>query len=165
MMATRQIYGIAGSVGAIDFGVVADIMRLSDGNARPAFTTTVRYPLGDALSALYVASDLRFRQRSGLYWDPEHYAAHSLGLETAMRRDRGLSYVARFLTGVARSSEHAAESALEGTEPFYAFHAVGEGELAYRGTSWDAGLSSWYGRGRDGDYQRWGGSLRIRIGL
>jgi tetratricopeptide (TPR) repeat protein len=165
MMATRQIYGIAGSVGVVDFGIVADIMRLSDGNARPAFTTTVRYPLGDALSALYVASDLRFRQHSGLYWDPEHYSAHSLGLETAMRRDRGLSYVARILTGVARSTEHPTEAALERADSFYAFHAVGEGELAYRGANWDAGLSSWYGRGRDGDYQRWGGSLRVRIGL
>ncbi|MDQ4079668.1 MAG: tetratricopeptide repeat protein [Gemmatimonadota bacterium] len=165
MIATRQIYGIAGSVGAIDFGIVADIMRLSDGNARPAFTTTVRYPLGDALSALYVASDLRFQQQSGLYWDPEHYSAHSLGLETAVRRDRGLSYVARILTGVARSTERPAEPALEAVDPFYAFHAVGEGELAYRATGWDAGLSSWYGRGRDGDYQRWGGSLRFRLGL
>ena len=165
VMATRQIYGIAGSVGAVDFGIVADIMRLSDGNARPALTTTVRYPLNDALSALYVASDLRFQQPSGLYWDPEHYAAHSLGLETALRRDRGLSYVARILTGVARSAEHPSEAALERTDPFYAFHAAGEGELAYRATSWDAGLSSWYGRGRDGDYQRWGGSLRVRIGL
>ena len=165
MMSTRQIYGIAGSVGAVDFGIVADIMRLSDGNARPAFTTTVRYPLGDALSALYVASDLRFQHQSGLYWDPEHYSAHSLGLETTSRRDRGLSYMARILTGVARSTERPAEAALERTDPFYAFHAVGEGELAYRAPSWDAGLSSWYGRGRDGDYQRWGGSLRVRIGL
>jgi tetratricopeptide (TPR) repeat protein len=165
MMATRQIYGLAGSVGAVDFGLVADVMRLSDGNARPAFTTTVRYPLGDALSALYVASDLRFRQGSALYWDPEHYSAHSLGLETAARRDRGLSYVARLLTGIARSTERPAVTALEAADPFYAFHAVGEGEIAYRATSWDAGLSSWYGRGRDGDYQRWGGSLRVRVGL
>lgn len=165
VMATRQIYGLAGSVGVVDFGIVADIMRLSDGNARPAFTTTVRYPLADALSALYVASDLRFRERGGFYWDPEHYAAHSLGLEAAMRRDRGLSYVARVLTGLARSTERAADVAIERVEPLYAFHAVGEGELAYRGSNWDAGLSSWYGRGRDGDYQRWGGSLRVRLGL
>jgi hypothetical protein len=82
-----------------------------------------------------------------------------------MRRDRGLSYIARVLTGVARSTERPDDAALERTGPFYAFHAVGEGELAYRGPTWDAGLSSWYGRGRDGDYQRWGGSLRVRIGL
>ncbi|MGQ0714126.1 MAG: tetratricopeptide repeat protein [Gemmatimonadaceae bacterium] len=165
VMSTRQVYALAGSVGMVDFGIVADLMRLSDGNARPAFTTTLRYPLADELSALYVATDLRFRERSGFYWDPEHYAAHSLGLEAQMRRDRGISYVARILTGVARSTERPIDVALDRADPRYAFHAVGEGELAYRGTNWDAGLSSWYGRGRDGDYQRWGGSLRVRLGL
>ena len=159
LMATRQIYGLAGAVGVIDFGIVADLMRLSDGNARPAVTTTVRYPLGDALSALYVASDLRFAESSALYWDPRHYTAHSLGLEASMRRDRGLSYVGRLLTGFARSSPSAVDL---GTS--YAFQGTAEGEMSYRGRGWDAGLSSWYGRGRDGDYQRWGGSFRIRLG-
>jgi hypothetical protein len=158
-MATRQIYGIAGAVGVLDFGIVADLMRLSDGNARPAVTTTVRYPLGDAMSALYVASDLRFAEPSALYWDPRHYTAHSLGLEASMRRDRGLSYVGRVLTGFARSSPSAVDLGKS-----YAFQGTAEGEMSYRGRGWDAGLSSWYGRGRDGDYQRWGGSFRIRLG-
>jgi tetratricopeptide (TPR) repeat protein len=156
IMATRQIYGLAGAIGVVDFGVVADIMQLSDGNARPAFTTTVRYPLGDAMSALYVASDLRFRERSAIYWDPQRYSAHSLGLETSHRRDRGFSHVARLLAGVARSALRETTS--------YALHATGEGEVMYRGSSWEGGLTSWYGRGRDGDYQRWGGSLRVRLG-
>jgi tetratricopeptide (TPR) repeat protein len=155
IMATRQIYGLAGAVGVVDFGVVADIMRLSDGNMRPAFTTTVRYPLSDAMSALYAASDVRFRERSAFYWDPQRYSAHSLGLETSLRRDRGLSYAARTLAGVARSALHARTG--------YALYATGEGELAYRAAGWDAGLTSWYGRGRDGGYQRWGGSLRVRL--
>jgi tetratricopeptide (TPR) repeat protein len=163
IMATRQVYGVAGAIGVVDFGIVADIMRLSDGNSRPAFTTTVRYPLGDAVSALYVASDLRFQQRSGFYWDPQHYSAHSLGIETSARRDRGLSYVARVLTGLARSTQSAVDSDLDGATR-YALHATGEGELTYRASSWDAGLTSWYGRGRDGDYQRWGGSFRVRLG-
>jgi hypothetical protein len=163
IMATRQIYGLAGAIGVIDFGIVADVMRLSDGNSRPAFTTTIRYPLGDALSALYVASDLRFRDRSAFYWDPQHYSAHSLGVETSMRRDRGLSYAARALTGVARSAR-TADAALERATTSYAFHATVEGETTYRASSWDAALTTWYGRGRDGDYQRWGGSLRIRMG-
>jgi tetratricopeptide (TPR) repeat protein len=164
IMATRQIYGLAGGIGAVDFGIVADIMRLSDGNARPAFTTTVRYPLRDALSALYVASDLRFQQRSAFYWDPQHYTAHSLGLETSARQDRGLSYVARLLTGVARSAQRVTEAEVEGATTRYAFHGTVEGEMTYRASRWDAGLTSWYGRGRDGDYQRWGGSFRVRLG-
>jgi tetratricopeptide (TPR) repeat protein len=166
IMATRQVYGLAGAIGVVDFGIVADIMRLSDGNARPALTTSVRYPLGDAMSALYVASDLRFEERSALYWDPRHYSAHSLGLEASARRDRGLSYVGRVLTGFARSSQ-LADRASQVSDEFttqYAFHGTAEGELTYRAASWDAGLTSWYGRGRDGDYQRWGGSFRIRLG-
>jgi thioredoxin-like negative regulator of GroEL len=169
IMATRQIYGLAGAIGVVDFGLVADIMRLSDGNVRPAVTTTVRYPLGDAMSALYVASDLRFRERSAFYWDPERYSAHSLGLEVSARQDRGLSYVGRVLSGVARSArvpsgQGAADAALEGTTTRYALHGTLEGEMTYRASGWDAGLTSWYGRGRDGDYQRWGGSLRVRLG-
>ena len=159
LMATRQIYGLAGAVGMIDFGVVADVMRLSDGNLRPAFTTTVRYPVSDAMSALYVASDLRFAERSPYYWDPRHYSAHSLGIEASMRRDRGLSYVGRLLTGLARSAQVA-----DDVTTSYAFQGTAEGEMTYRGRGWDAGLTSWYGRGRDGDYQRWGGSFRIRLG-
>jgi len=159
IMSTRQIYGLAGAVAVFDFGIVADIMRLSDGNSRPAFTTTVRYPLGDAMSALYVASDLRFEERSAFYWDPRHYSAHSLGIEGSVRRDRGFSYVGRLLTGFARSSPVATEATTT-----YAFQGTAEGEMSYRGHGWDAGVSSWYGRGRDGDYQRWGGSFRIRLG-
>ena len=157
LIATRQIYGLGGSAGVIDFGVVADLMRLSDGNRRPALTTTVRYPLRDDVSALYVASDLRFRQPSLVYWGPSHYSAHSLGVETSRRRDRGFSHMARLLAGVARSTLREASAQ-------YAFHAALEGEMTYRATGWDAGLTSWYGRGREGDYQRWGGSLRMRLG-
>ena len=163
VMATRQVYGVAGAIGVVDIGIVADIMQLSDGNARPAITTTVRYPLGDALSALYVASDVRFRQPSAFYWDPQHYAAHSLGVETAGRRDRGWSYVARILAGVARSAERAAEADLEGVTS-YAIHGSAEGEITYRASRWEAGLTSWYGRGRDAGYRRWGGSAGIRVG-
>lgn len=166
IMATRQIYGLAGAIGVVDFGIVADIMRLSDGNSRPAFTTTVRYPLGDAMSALYVGSDLRFEERSAFYWDPTRYMAHSLGLEASARRDRGLSYVGRVLTGFARSSQFALRGSQLDTaaSTSYALHATAEGELTYRGSGWDAGLTSWVGRGREGDYQRWGGSFRIRLG-
>jgi hypothetical protein len=166
IVAIRQVYGLAGAVGVVDFGIVADIMRLSDGNARPAFTTTVRYPLGDAMSALYVASALRFEERSAFYWDPRHYTAHSLGVEASARRDRGLSYVGRVLTGFARSSHAASPSeALDAdVTTRYAFQGTAEGELSYRAAGWDVGLTSWYGRGRDGDYQRWGGSFRIRLG-
>jgi hypothetical protein len=140
-------------------------MRLSDGNARPAFTTTVRYPLGDAMSALYVASDLRFEQRSAFYWDPSRYMAHSLGLEASARRDRGLSYVGRMLTGFARTSQLAVRNSQLESESsrHYSFQGTAEGELSYRAAGWDAGLTSWYGRGREGDYQRWGGSFRIRL--
>jgi hypothetical protein len=159
IMATRQIYGVAGAIGVADFGIVADIMQLSDGNSRPAFTSTVRYPLGDALSALYVASALRFQERSPFYWDPQHYSSHSLGVEASARRDRGVSYVGRILTGFARSSQ--ADSVVTTR---YAFQGTAEGELTYRASGWDVGLTSWYGRGRDGDYQRWGGSFRIRLG-
>jgi tetratricopeptide (TPR) repeat protein len=157
LIATRQIYGLGGGVGVVDFGIVADVMRLSDGNRRPAVTTTIRYPIHDDLSALYVASDLRFREPSVIYWDPSHYSAHSLGIETSRRQDRGFSRMARLLAGVARSTEHGATTQ-------YAFHGAVEGELIYRARGWDAGLTSWYGRGRDGDYQRWGGSLRVRVG-
>jgi hypothetical protein len=80
-----------------------------------------------------------------------------------MRRDRGLSYAARVLTGVARSAQRAADAALEGATTSFAFHAAAEGEMTYRASGWDAGLTSWYGRGRDGDYQRWGGSFRVRL--
>jgi hypothetical protein len=159
LMATRQIYGVAGAIGVVDFGIVADIMRLSDGNARPAVTTTVRYPLGDAVSALYVASVLRFQERSAFYWDPSHYSAHALGVEASARRDRGLSYVGRLLTGFGRTSEVEPEVSTS-----YAFQGTAEGEVTYRASGWDVGLTSWYGRGRDGDYQRWGGSFRIRLG-
>ena len=120
IMATRQIYGLAGAVGVVDFGIVADIMRLGDGNARPAFTTTVRYPLGDAMSALYIASDLRFEERSAFYWDPNRYTAHSLGLEASSRRDRGLSYVGSAAYGLrsqfaVRSSQSRRRSSLSPT--------------------------------------------------
>ena len=164
VMATRQIYSVAGSAGVIDFGIVADLMRLSDGNTRPAITTTVRYPLGEEVAALYVGSDLRFRERSALYWDPQHYAAHSLGLEAAARRDRGVSYVARILSGVARSTQPGPDPQIEGMTTQYAFHAAAEGEVMYRAPGWEMGLGAWYGRGREGGYQRRGGSVRVRLG-
>jgi hypothetical protein len=163
VMATRQIYGVAGAIGTVDIGIVADLMELSDGNSRPAITTTVRYPLSDALSALYVASDVRFRQPSPFYWDPQHYAAHSLGLETSHRRDRGFSHMARFLAGLSRSAERATGADLESATS-YSFHGTVEGEMVYRVSRWEAGLASWYGRARDEGYRRWGGSARIRVG-
>jgi hypothetical protein len=85
-------------------------------------------------------------------------------VEASARRDRGLSYVGRVLTGLARTSELALnpQSAI-GESTIYAFHGTAEGELTYRASRGDAGLTSWYGRGREGDYQRWGGSFRIRL--
>lgn len=164
LAARRRAVTVSGSAGAVDMALVADIATLSDGNERVAVQTYLRYPLNLRASAVYGVSDVRFRQRSDMYWDPRHHAAHGVGLEYAARGETGLAYRMRALGGLARSVEDQLAGTPEpsGISRFAAYLST-DGEIGYRASRWDAALGASYGRGRSAGYERFGATARVRV--
>lgn len=145
-------------------GASAEHFRVSDGNTRTGFNLDARWALAEELYAVYSGGVLGFDSRSELYWDPEHYSSHLLGIE--YRRDtRGpLTLAARVLPGIARSRESptVADSLLRFPARFVPQLSAG-GELAWRARSWLVALNGAYGRGREGGYQSLAGGARVRV--
>ena len=96
VMATRQIYGVAGAIGIVDIGIVADVMRAERRQLAP------RHHHDRAVSARRRAVGAVRRERRALS-SAERLLLGSAALRRAFvrsrngsrRRDRGLSYVAR----------------------------------------------------------------------
>jgi tetratricopeptide (TPR) repeat protein len=162
---------LGGPVGPLDIGVRWQRSLVSDGNRRLTIDTYLRYPLGRNLFALYSGSGIGFAQRSTLYWDPERYAAQAAGIEYAVRRARGFSLAARVLPSYAWSDESAIiPSPTPGSQtvtrgPITHRSAVQLGaaaEAGYRVHGWEGAGAVSYGRGRAGDYQRFGASVTLR---
>jgi tetratricopeptide (TPR) repeat protein len=166
LRANQAALTMTGALGPIDLALVAEGTRLSDGNDRTTIQTRVRYPLSRRASAVYGVSDIKFRERSELYWDPYRYTAHGLGLEYATPRGRGVVFRARALAGFARSLELDSARTDPATgliAPTYDMHMSSEGELGYRGRRWEAVIGAAYGRGRSDGYQRFAGTAVVRI--
>lgn len=166
LRANQAALTVTGSVGPIDLGLIADGTSFSDGNDRVTIQTRMRYPLTRRTSAVYGMSDMKFRERSDLYWDPYRYTAHGLGLEYAVARDRGVRFRARALAGFARSLDpdsRGTDPAVGVIAPAYDMHMSSEGELGYRGRRWEAVVGASYGRGRSDGYQRFSGTALVRI--
>jgi Flp pilus assembly protein TadD len=145
-------------------GASAEHVRLSDGNDRTGFHLDARWALAEELYAVYSGGVLGFDGRSELYWDPEHYSSHSLGLEYRTDTRRPLTLAARVLPGIARTRETpaVADSSLRFPARLVPQLAAG-GEIAWRSSTWLVALSGAYGRGREGGYQSLSGGARVRV--
>jgi len=159
-----------GPIGPLDVGVRWQRSLVSDGNRRLTIDSYGRYPLGANFFAVYSGSGISFADRSTLYWDPAQYSAQGAGVEYAVRRARGLSFVARVVPSYAWSDEFPLVSSPDGSitrGPIVRRNAVQMGasaEAGYRVHSWEAAGALSYGRGRAGDYQRFGASITLRMG-
>ena len=163
---------LGGPVGALDVGVDVQRSRLSDANRRLTIESYLRYPLGGNLYAVYAGSGVGFAERSTLYWDPSRYFAQSAGVEYAVRKARGLSFAARVLPSYATSDEAPSLPSITPGEPtpmrgpivhHSAIQMGAAAEAGYRVHGWEAAGALSYGRGRAGDYERFGASLTIRL--
>ena len=163
-------FTLGGPIGALDVGVGWERALVSDANRRLTIESYARYPLGGNVFAVYSGSGVAFAQRSVLYWDPERYSAQGAGIEYAVRRARGLSFAARVVPSYAWSDESAIMALPDGSIarlPIARHSAVqmgASGEAGYRVHGWEAAGALSYGRGRAGDYQRFGASITVRIG-
>ena len=166
LRANQAALTLTGALGPVDLALIAEGARLSDGNDRTTIQTRVRYPLSRRAAAVYGVSDMKFSERSDLYWDPYRYTAHGLGLEYATARDRGMIFRTRALAGFARSLELDSAGTVPPTgviAPTYDMYMSGEGELGYRGRRWETVIGVSYGRGRSDGYQRFGGTALVRF--
>ncbi|MFL5581369.1 MAG: tetratricopeptide repeat protein [Gemmatimonadaceae bacterium] len=164
---------LAGPAGRADLALVGQRSRFSDGNVRSTAQLYARFPLVPRLSTVYAASSVRFAERSALYWDPIAYVTHAAGLEYAARPARGLAYALQVLPSVAWSREIVRRStelppSLDYLDPGdqlrrRALQVTSAGELAYRSSAWETVAALTYGRGRAGDYQRLGATVRVRV--
>lgn len=151
-------------MGEVELSASAEHVRVSDGNARTGFNVDARWALAPRLFAVYTGGVLAFDERSELYWDPEQYSSHLLGVEYRVG-DRGpLTLAARVLPGLARTRESpaVADSSLRFPARIVPQLSAG-GEIAWRAASWLVALSGAYGRGREGGYQSLSGSARVRV--
>ena len=159
---------LGGPVGPADVAFTAERSHLSDGNIRLTTQAYTRLRLSRTFYAVGAASSLRFADRSTRYWDPLSYVSTGLGVEVAARRTRGWSYAVRVIPGVAFSRELVRViDTLETSPPdetmrHTAFQVLGGSDVTYRVKAFELGGSVTYGRGRDGDYQRFGGVLSLR---
>src|SRR6185503_10736966 len=158
---------LGGPLGRLDLAGRWHRSRLSAGNTRMEAQGLLRYPLAPSLYLVYSAGLLEFAERSTLYWDPARYITHGAGIEYAMRRTSGLSFSGRVLPAFASSMEALplpgaralGADALRGPLARHtATELSGGGEMWYRTSRWEAAAAASYGRGRAGDYQRFGAS-------
>jgi tetratricopeptide (TPR) repeat protein len=161
---------LGGPLGQLDVGVRWERAQVSDGNRRLTIESYARYPLGANVFAVYSGSGVAFAERSILYWDPEQYSSQGAGVEYAVRQARGLSFAARVLPSYAWSNESPIIASPDGSiarGPIARHSAVQMGastEAGYRVHGWEAQGALNYGRGRAGDYQRFGASITVRVG-
>lgn len=161
---------LGGPLGPLDVGVSWQRAQVSDGNHRLTIESYARYPLGANVFAVYSGSGVQFSQRSTLYWDPQLYASQGAGVEYSVRQARGFSFAARVLPSYAWSDESPIIASADGSVvrgPIARHTAVQMGASAdagYRAHGWDAAGALSYGRGRAGDYQRFGASITVRLG-
>jgi tetratricopeptide (TPR) repeat protein len=167
---TSRTFAVAATApfGIADVAGLYEGMWLSDGNTRLVFQASVRVPLVSGLSLLYSGGSIGFVERSALYWDPQQYVSHAVGLELGLRTDAGLAFTARAMPGVGRAVEGftAGDPSRFGeTQPGLA-RFVGQfaasADLGLRRRHWDTALGAAFGRGRSGGYQRFDGNLRVR---
>jgi hypothetical protein len=150
----------AGPLGQVDVAARYQSASLSDGNARAALHGYARVPAGRPLAFVYSASSLAYDEPSPLYWSPERYIAHSAGAEYALRRVRGVSFVARALPGIAWTTERDSTGARVERN---AMQLSGGVEMSYRAPRWEIGGGLSYGRGRAGGYERFDAMVRGRF--
>jgi hypothetical protein len=161
---------LGGPIGPLDVGLRWERSIVSDGNRRLTIDGYARYPLGGNLFAVYSGNGVAFADRSVLYWDPEQYSAQGAGLEYAVRQARGLSFSARVLPSYAWSDESAIIPSPDGSitrgplSRHTAKQIAASAEAGYRVHGWEAAGAVSYGRGRAGDYQRFGASITVRMG-
>ncbi|HEV8235364.1 MAG TPA: hypothetical protein VGP84_12240, partial [Gemmatimonadaceae bacterium] len=160
---------IGGPIGPLDIGARWQQSLISDGNRRITIESYARYALGGDLFAVYSGSGVGFAQRSLLYWDPAQYAAHGVGVEYAVRRARGFSFAARVIPTYAWSDESRILPSPDGgfiRDPVTRHRAVQLGagaEAGFRVHNWELGGALSYGRGRAGEYQRFGATVTLRL--
>lgn len=154
---------LAGPVERADVALSAETSRLSDGNLRANAQGLLRFPVSEHVAAVAAGSVLSYSLPSPAYWDPERYVTQAAGLEYALRRVRGLSFVARALPGLAWSRERFTAQGRGPTgQTAVAFQLSGGAEAAYRSDRWEVASGLTYGRGRAGSYQRLDGVLQLR---
>jgi hypothetical protein len=153
---------IAGPLGAVDVAARHQSSSLSDGNTRTGVQAHARFPARRPLGLVYMGNVLSYAQSSALYWSPESYVAHSIGAEYALRRVRGLSFIARLLPGIASTRERLA-TAPDSVTRRSAMQLGGGVETTYRARDWEIGAALSYGRGRAGAYERMDAMLRARF--
>lgn len=165
-------FTLGGPLGRVDAAGRWHRSRLSDGNTRMEAQGLLRYAMIPSLYLVYSAGLLEFAERSTLYWDPARYVTHGAGIEYAVRRTKGLSFSGRVLPAFASSMEALSlpgapalgADALRGPLARHtAAELSGSGEMWYRASRWEAAAAASYGRGRAGDYQRFGASISVRI--
>ena len=150
---------VAGPVGKVDVAARHQSTSLSDGNARAGLQGYARAPAGRPLALVYSGSTMSYAHASGMYWSPERYVAHSVGVEFALRRLRGISFAARLLPGMAWIAERDSTAELlhhDGVQ------VAGGLDATYRTPKWEIGGGVSYGRGRAGEYERFDALLRAR---
>ena len=156
---------IAVPLGRAELSAQVEETRLSDGNRRRAVSVGARMPLGNGFSALYSGSALGYADRTDVYWDPERYTSHGVGIEWSARPTERLSLAARVMPGIGRSTEAIAIPG-EGTLQLRT-RTVGQvtagGEVTWRQGNVDVSAAGGYGRGREGGYQSLNGTLRVRL--
>lgn len=167
LSADRMSAAIAGPLGRADFALAIERTDLADGNRRSTVQGDVRYAWRDRLSVLYSMSTVQADDWSALYWSPETFMSHGVGLELAQDRRRGLSYRARALAGAALAEE------IIDTSPGSGFageltrtvapQLSASGELAWRRNAWELAAGAGYGRGRSGGYERASATVVLRF--
>lgn len=163
---------LGGPLANADVGARVERSLLSDGNRRVTIDASARYPLMPNVYAVYSFERIAFAGRSTLYWDPNDYSAHGLGLEYAVRPARGLSFGARVVPTYAWTAEESVPGLAMAGDPNVArgplvrataMQLGADADIGYRAARWEFAAAASYGRGRAADYQRGAFSAVIRL--
>jgi len=139
----------------------ADVLAVSDDNARGSFSLAIRQGLAGPLSLVYSGGAMFWKDRMPMYYSPGRYLSQALGIELARYRESGLSFAFRLTPGYAWIRDPAG-TLLTTTQPTSAFQMTGGLELGYRRAGWDLLLSTGLGAGREGGYRSANSMLYIR---
>lgn len=143
-------------------------MRLSDGNSRTNARITLSQPLTRSMRIIYSAGVMGYDGAGVMYWDPERYESHAVGVEYALPVTDRVTVSARAVGGVARATERFPLAA--GFSPPRADwvpHFSGGIDASYRLPGVEITASGGYGRGAprgagEPGYQSLNGTLRVR---
>jgi len=141
--------------------VMGEFLSVSDDNSRSAAQLAIRRRLPASLSLVYAGSMMRYEEQIPLYYSPDRYLAHSLGIEFARYREQGLSVALRASPGYAWMREPAG-TADSSTRDLTAFQFTTGLEVGYRRGAWDLLFSSGLSNGREGGYQSRNAALYLR---